>query len=60
MTDWVFAFAVNMGSAEVTQGTDEYDQAASALNQPGDYSIKRLYLDFSCKVPSTQVVRIVN
>ncbi|RHZ58241.1 uncharacterized protein CDV56_106408 [Aspergillus thermomutatus] len=43
MTGWVFAFAVNMGSADVDESTDEYQDIASAFAQPGDYSIWRLY-----------------
>lgn len=52
MTGWVFAFAVNMGSADVDKSTDEYQEIASAFAHPGDYSISRLYLDFNCKLTS--------
>lgn len=50
MTGWVFAFAVNMAKATVEEGTDEHKQAAASIDQPGNYSISRLYLDFNCKL----------
>ncbi|KZF24923.1 hypothetical protein L228DRAFT_280214 [Xylona heveae TC161] len=47
MTGWVFAFGVSMGAINVDEGTEEHKEIRSVINQPGDYSILRLYLDFN-------------
>ncbi|OGE46921.1 hypothetical protein PENARI_c089G01865 [Penicillium arizonense] len=43
---WVFAFEVDLAKLAVTEGT-ELSEIKQKLNQPGDYSISRLYMDFT-------------
>jgi hypothetical protein len=47
MAGWVFAFGVSLGSINLDDGTDESNEIRGVINQPGDYSISRLYLDFN-------------
>lgn len=49
VTGWKFAFEVDFHKLDVPQG-DEHDKVVKRLNQPGDYSIKRLFIDFSSKI----------
>ena len=60
MTDWVFAFPVLMGQINVEEGTDEHKTIKEVINQPGDYSIMRLYIDFNSELRRTAVVTSVN
>lgn len=49
MTGWRFAFAVDMAAINVPEDAEDYEDVKSVINQPGDYSISRLYLDFNSK-----------
>lgn len=44
---WVFAFDVDYAILDVPRNSSEYKEVQKIANQPGDYSIKRLYLDFA-------------
>lgn len=52
MKNWVFAFAVDMGRINLPKDSSEYDEVKQVINQPGDYSISRLYLDFNSRSSS--------
>lgn len=60
MTGWVFAFPVQMGAINVEDETDEHQELTAVINQPGGYSILRLYLDFNSKLCRTVVNVSVN
>ncbi|PGH15923.1 hypothetical protein AJ79_02090 [Helicocarpus griseus UAMH5409] len=47
VTGWVLAFSVDIAAVNVPEDSDDYQNATSVINQPGDYSISRLYLDFN-------------
>ncbi|KAI9925305.1 hypothetical protein ASPWEDRAFT_45751 [Aspergillus wentii DTO 134E9] len=47
MKDWVVAFNVKIDSIEVKSGSDEDRQVRGAIQQPGDFSIKSLFLTFN-------------
>ncbi|CAP79540.1 hypothetical protein DTO013E5_9688 [Penicillium roqueforti] len=46
LADWRFAFEVDYTTLDVPSDTTEHQEAKKQMNQPGDYSIKRLFLDF--------------
>lgn len=48
VTGWRFAFEVKYGKLEVTNPS-EIGEVKSKIGQPGDYSIQRMFLDFTSK-----------
>lgn len=49
MTGWTIAFSVKIGLEDVVAGTEEDQQVRSVINQPGDFSIRSLFLIFNRK-----------
>ncbi|GLA05510.1 hypothetical protein AnigIFM60653_006001 [Aspergillus niger] len=47
MTGWVVAFNVGLDSVDIEEGSEEHEKVKAAINQPGDYSIKSLFLTFN-------------
>ncbi|KAF8243632.1 hypothetical protein K440DRAFT_561107, partial [Wilcoxina mikolae CBS 423.85] len=47
VSGWIFAFAVNMGKINVEEDEEDHKKITEIINQPGDYSISRLYVDFN-------------
>ncbi|GKZ26262.1 hypothetical protein AbraIFM66951_004451 [Aspergillus brasiliensis] len=47
MTGWVIAFDVGLDTVDIEEGSEEHEKVKAAINQPGDYSIKSLYLTFN-------------
>lgn len=47
VTDWTIAFSVDIGLEDIEPGSDEDQKVRSVLNQPGDFSIKSLFLLFN-------------
>lgn len=46
LAGWRFAFEVDYTTLDVPSDTTEHREAKRQMNQPGNYSIKRLFLDF--------------
>ncbi|PKY06357.1 hypothetical protein P168DRAFT_279802 [Aspergillus campestris IBT 28561] len=46
VADWRFAFDVDFGSIDVPSNTSEYQDLKKKLSHPGEYDIRRLFLDF--------------
>lgn len=49
MRGWRFVFAVDIGQLGIEKGTTEERDLKTIMDQAGDYSIYRLYLDFNSK-----------
>ncbi|KAI1349750.1 hypothetical protein F5Y01DRAFT_316421 [Xylaria sp. FL0043] len=47
VSGWTIAFGIKINEIDVDEGSDEYQRARSAINQPGDFSIRSLYLEFN-------------
>jgi hypothetical protein len=59
MKDWKFAFEVDFSTLDVPPSSEEHKQAKERLNQPGDYSISRLFLDFKSELPCNRYILVV-
>ncbi|KAF7585360.1 hypothetical protein BBP40_011116 [Aspergillus hancockii] len=47
VTGWTIAFSVDIGLEDIEPGSEEDQKVRSVLNQPGDFSIKSLFLLFN-------------
>lgn len=46
---WVVAFNVKIDQVDLHPDSEEYQHVRSKIQQPGDFSIKSLFLTFNCK-----------
>jgi len=49
VTNRKFVFKIDMGLIDVSPDASDYNAARGLINQPGDYSITHIYLDFTYK-----------
>lgn len=46
ISGWRFAFNVDYGLIDVPSNTSEYQDLKKKFNHPGEYDIRRLFIDF--------------